>query len=201
MSTDPSAPEALKALWRSQPLEAPTMSLTAITRQADLFQHRIRRRNLMEYAAAVLVVAFMGYGLAFGDSGWMMRSWQVLTILAVLFVVWRLHRRGRAVALPPDASAQSLIDFQKRELIRQRDLLRSVPFWYVAPFLPGSAMLFLARWLEEPSHRWTRAHDHAVIIATFAIMLLVLAGVCVLNLWGAARLQRMIDRLERTRAE
>ena len=57
MTTDPSRPTDLKALWREQPSEASTVNLGDIRKKAQRFQRRKRIGNALEYFAAVLVIA------------------------------------------------------------------------------------------------------------------------------------------------
>ena len=124
----------LKTLWQQQPTEYDPMTLEHIRTKANAFQKKIRRRNLVEYLAMVVVV--LGFSpLLFATQSWMMQAGGALIILATPFIAWQLHRRGSARKTPDAATV--LADFHRAELVRQRDALRSTAAWYLGPLVPG----------------------------------------------------------------
>lgn len=184
----------VKNMWRSAPAagDAAPLQEAELARRAGRFQRRIARRNALEYAAALLVCAGFGFYLwAFPDP--LMRAGSVLSILGTLAVVWQLRRRASSRPLPGADSALPSRDFHRAELVRQRDALRAVWLWYVAPLVPG---IIVFRWGVEtnpdPSLPFARGWAADGVIA--AVML----GIILLNLYGAHRLQRQIDQLDRT---
>jgi len=181
-------------LWRTQPSEDAPVSLENIHHRARQFQSEIRRRNLREYIAALLVVFMFGRYL-WVYPGWMTKAGGALSVIAALFVMWQLHRRGRSEALP-DESGMPIVDFHRAELIRQRDMLKSVGSWYLAPFVPGLVLLAMGRYYQVHAIGRTLAADHRIIILANVVVLLVFAAVWLLNVWAAQRLQRKIDQLE-----
>jgi len=56
-------PDDLRTVWQNQSVEPVQMSLDEIRRKAEMFQKKIRNRNLREYAGAVLAIAAFGYNL------------------------------------------------------------------------------------------------------------------------------------------
>ncbi len=191
MSGDPSDFDP-KTVWQNQPSEHDPMSLAEIHRKARTFETRVRRRNLVEYVACVLVIA--GFTpVLFLQAGWMMQAGAGLVIAATVFVAWQLHLRASA-GRTPDADA-ALMDFHRQELIRQRDALRSVGVWYLAPFVPGMVLVMMGRWFQSHAAHRALAFDHLLILLTSGMMALVFLGILGLNLWGAKRLQRRIDEL------
>jgi amino acid transporter len=180
MTTEP--PTDPKALWRAQETETAPMTLAQI--HARAFQTRVRWRNGIEYVASVFVVASFGWSAVI--SPWpIMRAGDVMVILATLIVVWQLHRRGSARAVP---AAHSLT-FHRDQLVRQRDALRSVWLWYLAPFVPGMLTILVARGLAPP-HDWRR------VLVGFLVMAILFLLVFALNWFGARRLQKHIDELD-----
>ena len=180
-----------QTLWQSQSMEHDLMTVAAIHQKAQVFQAKIRRRNLIEYSASVLVIVGFAPAL-FNRASWMIQVGGGLMIAASFFIVWQLHKRGSASTVPPIGDA--LIDFHRRELIRQRDALRSVAVWYLAPFVPGFVMMSLGRWrLPLPHQSVGRAHFGVVLVDIVTV--LIFLGVWLLNQWGARRLQRRIDEL------
>ena len=191
MADEPSRFEP-QQVWQSQPMEHDPMTLAAVHAKAKTFQARIRRRNLIEYTACVVVILGFAPGMLHRSS-WMMQAGCGWMILATFFVAWQLHRRGSAGALPDGGEA--VFDFHRRELIRQRDALRSIAGWYLAPFIPGFVLIDLGGWFRPPPPHRTIAQDHIGVLIVTALTALVFLGVWLLNQRGAARLQRQIDEL------
>lgn len=185
--TEQPPPDDIKALWREQTTESHPMTLERI--HARGFQSRIRRRNLVEYvASAIVVAAFSGY-VVFLPSP-ILKLASAMTVVGCLVVVWQLHRRGSARALPPGASGQSSLAFHRAELVRQRDALRTVWLWYLAPFAPGMVLFNVGLLLRQPGPPLAQR------LVLPAMMLAVFVGIWLLNLKGARRLQREIDDLD-----
>lgn len=156
------------------------MSLDDIRRKAQEFQVKISRRNLREYLAAAFVFLSFGAGLQKLplSSG--------LMIAGVLYVIWHLHTRGGARTVPPDADFATYLDFHRRELERQRDLLRTIWFWYLGPMTPGLAILIASEAIRNPS-LW---------IGLYAVLaVLLFLGIGKMNFDKARELQREIDQL------
>ena len=137
MSSD-NPPDDPVRLWQGQSTEPFPSTPAAVREQATRFQRTIGRRNLREYLAAIFVVAVFGWHLV-QAVGWAKRLGPALIIAGTLFVVYRLRSRGSARQLPPEAYADSCLTFHRRELERQRDLLRTVWRWYLGPLVPGLA--------------------------------------------------------------
>jgi hypothetical protein len=102
-----------------------------------------------------------------------------------------LHRSGSAEPVPARATADTCIAGYRRELERQRRLLRDVWLWYIAPFLPGLAIFLIgAVQVKGGASR---------VGPGFLLLLAILAGVCFLiaglNYLESRRLKREIDSL------
>jgi hypothetical protein len=179
-------------LWQSQATEHEPMTIAEIHEKARTFQARVRRRNMVEYVAAA--VAILGFLPALLQRGsWMMQVGAGLVMAAIAFVVWQLHRRASAQAVPE--AGEAVTAFHRRELIRQRDAIRSVGLWYISPAIPGMAMILLGRWFQSPAPHRSVALDHLIIALVAVIAILVLLAIWLLNQRGAKRLQRRIDEL------
>ena len=189
MTGEPFDPQTL---WQSQPTEHDPMSLAEIHRKSNVFEAKVRRRNLVEYVACVFVIA--GFApLLLNRESWMMQAGAGLAIAATIFVAWQLRRRASAGRTPEAGDA--LVDFHRQELVRQRDALRSVGAWYLAPFVPGMVLVMMGRWFQAHAAHRAVAFDHLLILLTSGVMALVFLAVWLLNLWGAKRLQQRIDEL------
>jgi hypothetical protein len=189
MTTDRPSKD-IKDIWSTQATEGFTMSLDEIRARSMKLQHTVRNRNLREYSAAVFVVILFGfYTWIFPNL--VMKAGSVLIILGTLIVVWQLHKRGSAQASPLGVSVHEHIAFHRRELIRQRDALRSVPIWYLAPFVPGLVVFLVGLSLQAPS-TWLSL---LTIGAAAGFCALVFGLVWWLNKWAASQLQKQIDAL------
>ncbi|MDH0863800.1 hypothetical protein [Mitsuaria sp. GD03876] len=184
------ADDELKRQWRAQPTTAPDFDLDALRGAATGFQRRIAFRNTLEYLCCVaVVVVFSIYFFSFPYP--LMRTGSVLTILATFVVAWQLRVRASTQAAPSDRGERSWLDYQRRQFERQRDALRSVPVWYVGPFLPGVVFF---RWGVD-----TELTVDAPFARGLGVDLLIGAvflAIILINRRAAWRLQQDIDRLD-----
>lgn len=195
MSNAPN-PGDLRSLWQTMPATPVTITAEEMRLRATAFQRKVSRRNLVEYIATAVVVAAFGWYATFPVPATPL--WPIANLMIVagaLVIAWNLHRLARASAPPSGASAASLIDFQRAEYVRQRDALKSVWLWYVGPVVPGFVLWLVAMGISTPDH--APARTMAGLAATAVIAALVFGGVILLNLLGAARLQRLIEDLDR----
>jgi hypothetical protein len=177
-----------RALWQAQTGSTPPFTAAEIARRASLLSSRVGRRNRREYMAAALVVLIFGaYLIVFRHP--LMQLGSALIMVAALFVIWRLKTHGTATP-PEQAGSLAGVDAYRVELVRQRDLLRGVWLWYLAPFVPGF-VLFLAGVV-----RLSRAPIGPRFAIVVVFCLLVFGGIAYLNFRGARLLQREIDSLE-----
>lgn len=185
----------IQQVWQSQPTEGVRMSTEQLQAGATQFQRRIQRRNLREYLASAAVVLFFAYQFRHGGDP-LACVGAALLIAGTLYVAWSLHAKGSSRSLPGDAGLMSLIEFQRRELVRQRDLLRSIWRWYLGPLVPGFALLIFAFGRANPAHYPFMGLVIAVYVAVVAA---VFFGIAMLNKIAARRLQRQIDELDEAR--
>ena len=181
-----------RELWRSQEKEHDPMTLAAIHAKARTFESRIERRNAIEYVASGVVIVCFAPILLQGPN-WIMQLGAGLVMLGAVVVAWQLHRRASNESTP--LAGEALVDAYRRQLIRQRDALRTVWLWYLGPLAPGLAAMMIGGWFRRPPPRMTVEQSHVAQLATDAFIILVFLGVFLLNLWGARRLQKRIDEL------
>jgi hypothetical protein len=128
--------DELQTLWQCQPVTRTPIDLETLRRKASRLQGSVRARNLRESVAGlVAIVVLTIFGL--GKADLLQRASFALLAAGTAYVIWHLWRHGRAAALPEDLALTDAVTFHRRELTRQRDLLRGVLRWYLAPFLPG----------------------------------------------------------------
>jgi len=192
MSDESSQDRRMKQLWQSQPTEGVRMSVEQIQAAAGKFQRRIHWRNLREYVTAVLLVAFFSYEF-FRGGDLLVRTGFGLMIAGIFYLIWHLLSKGSWRPLPADAGLSSCIDFQRRQLVQQRDLVSSVWRWYLGPLLPGMAVLLVAFWHANPGHV---KYPSLVVLPEAIFFAVISVAVAKLNESAARRLQRQIDELD-----
>ncbi len=186
--------DPLRELWATDTGDKFTMSISNLTARSNRFQSRIVRRNLTEYLAAALVVGVFGW-LAYIVPVWSIRIGAVLIIAAALYVGWKLRQIGSASAAPNLASAQTLANHHRDELIRQRDALKSVWRWYLLPFVPGMLVFILGTSFETGADvpLWVELATSAVSLGFVGA---IFYGVHALNAHAANKLEAEIEALE-----
>jgi hypothetical protein len=185
--------DPLKTLWTSQKDDPMTLNDADIRARAQKFDATIGWRNAREYAAAIIVVLFFGY-FAATDTNPVKQAGAALIVLAALFVSWRLaaHASPGAHADP----ASPWLDRYRGELVRQRDMLKTVWRWYALPFVPGLALMMAARHVY-PEFALHQAPAWQSLALPLAFVGAIFGGVLWLNHVAAKKLQSDIDELDR----
>ena len=179
--------QELKSLWKSQPLDAEAVSPETIRGMAEGLHATLLRRNSLEKWAGYLVI------LIFGLFAWIqetttMRTGCVLMVVGTLVMLYQLRRRASVSALPVQGVGRSYVDYVRAELIHQRDAARSIWLWYIAPAVPGFAVLV-----------WGMAENNPLefpwlpVVAMFVVPLGV---VLFMNLNVARKMQQKIDEID-----
>jgi hypothetical protein len=175
-----------------------SMSLEDIRLKARKFETRITRRNVREYAAAVVTVAGFGFAIwkAPGPQANLLRAGCGLLIAATGYFVYQMRRRGSAPATPMDVGLTPSLDFYRDALARQRDAVGTVWSWGMLPFAPG-LLVFMLGLLWRPFPDAAQELRWRLWVATYALLT---AGLWYL-LWrlnqrAALHLQHEIDSLD-----
>lgn len=187
MTDDPA-----KQAWQASVQIAGAPPLEDVRKGADRLYRRVRLRNSVEYIACAVVVV-LGVWRVFTMEYVHHKVGMALLVLAALSVVWQLHRRASAVS-PEGAGETPLYIFLRAQLVRQRDALREVFWWYLLPFVPGFAVIFMGNGLVPELERagppiWARW----VILGWFAA---IYFGVWWINQLTVRKLQRRIDEID-----
>jgi hypothetical protein len=178
----------LRRLWKSQAHDLPDLSLDLVQIRSRMLERRVHRRNIGEYAAALVVVAFVLPRIWTAPNGVLAAGGAVL-LAGIAYVTYRLHAFGQARTMPSDLATRSCVEFHRAELERQRDLLQNIWTWYLLPFWPGMGLILLGATMERPEH-WRFALGTAVLAILMAFQ------IAWMNKRSARTLQEMIDRLE-----
>ncbi|QZH74414.1 MAG: hypothetical protein JY451_12105 [Erythrobacter sp.] len=189
--------EFARESWRAGAPAAPLPSLEELRARADRFRRKIVWRNWIEYiAGAVVIVAFLAMAIFVPLPA--LRIGAALIIGGTGVVMWQLHRRASPLTPMEHGGQYSLLDYQRRELVRQRDAIDSVFTWYLLPLIPGMAVVMAAPLLSTPLNRWAMPPADALMSMGFVVG--VFAAIYALNKWGARQLQRQIDEIDAMRS-
>ena len=182
---------SVQEIWQSQPVEGMKMSADAIRLRATKFERRISRRNLRESVASLFVIVFFAYFLATSLSLPLRITWG-LFIAGMIWIVIALRVKGSPRTMPAAMGNSSCLEFFRSELERQRDLVKNVFPWYLAPLIPGYLSLNVAY-----AYSFRRPGLWAGLALLDLIFVAVFVGVWWMNQRAARCLQRSIDELDR----
>ena len=178
----------MRDLWQRREVENVTITVDELKRRAQALQRRIRRRHVWEYAASAFVIISFGRYCVVTHT-MIMRISFALIVAGCIFVTWRIHSGGEVRPLPADMGLEGSAAFYRRELERQRQLLRGIWRWYFGPFVPGLAVFVAGVVISAPyGNRWANILAVAFTVAVFWWI----AG---LNSKAAKRLDAQIEEL------
>lgn len=185
--------DSIATLWAQQHKEAVSLDAGALARADKHFRRRIARRDAIEYIAG-LITAVIFSGMAVQIPDWGIRIGCITIILGMLIVLRNLWCRRPGA--PDVALGTPSLAFHRAQLVAQRDSLASVWRWYLAPVVPGMAVLLLAilRVTAERMPFWAALLG---IGLTALPVIGIFWGIHRLNRAAARRLQGMIDALDR----
>lgn len=117
--------------------------LERVREESDAFEKKIRRRDLVETLAAVVVAAVFGYEAAIAETG-LARIGALIVIGSSAFVVWWLRRARQAgPARSMDLPVADRLRSERERIESQIRLLESVLWWYAGPLAVGVALFVL----------------------------------------------------------
>lgn len=189
--------DPLQSIWKAQSKEEFSMSLADIHARAETFQARVRQRNWIEYVAALFVIGCFLWMVVTIPAP-MIKAGALLIALGAVYVCWKLYQLGRAASKAELDAAQSLTDFHRVELVRQRDALRTVWSWYLAPFVPGM-LVFLAGVAFEPALEAPLAARLVIFVTGLGFQAAVFGAVAWLNALAVKKLETEIAALDGAR--
>jgi hypothetical protein len=111
----------------------------------------------------------------------------------MIYMIYRINGRGAPGKNLPESGFENCLEFHKRELVKQRDLLRTVWSWYLGPMIPGLVVTLgasVAAKVRHPSD-WLRLVPILIVFSAF------FWAVARFNQRAANCLQRQIDDLNR----
>lgn len=188
----------IRKLWQMEGLDATPPTPEAMAERASAFARQIRRRNLIEYAAASLVVGGFSY-YAWVEDNPIVRIGHLFIVAAAIYVVWQLRRRASPGEAPVAPTTAEAIAHLRREFAHQRDALAHVWDWYLLPFVPGFVLLTAGPIMLPDAG--TAGPQGLLALIPVALIALVFYGVWRLNRAAADKLQSAVEELDRMREE
>jgi len=186
MNQDPA-----KQAWQASVEIGAALPIEEVRKGADKLYRGVRVRNALEYAACAAIVAFYAPKVFTLDSI-VLRVAAGLSVVGALFIAWQLHRRATADR-PGVAGTVPIMQFVRAQLVRQRDALGGMLWWYLLPLAPGMILSWLGTVLERQPDglaSWAGA------LLALSIMLAIFAGVWWLNQLSSRKLQKHIDEID-----
>jgi hypothetical protein len=187
MTEDPA-----KQAWQASVETAGPPPLEDVRKGADKFYRTIRLRNRIEYIACLIGIVVFSYQLVSAPTAFHTLG-LVFLIAAIVFMAWQLHRRTDPVS-PDAAGTMPIYVFQRGQLVRQRDALRSIILWYVLPLLPGFTFIIAGNGIDPEIEaagppiwvRWLSLFGLAAVIGFYWWITRL----------AARKLQRRIDEID-----
>lgn len=180
--------DAIRRIWRDEQTPVALPTLEQLRQQSKSTTRRVTARNLREYIAGAILVPVILADIVRGGFNGLTDTGQVVLLAGLGLVMYQLHQHGRSDNIPGTSGLVDGITFYRRELVRQRDLLRNVWRWYLSPLVPGMLLILVGRVLERQGV-WPFSIRLAVGVALYAL-------INWLNQRAAMRVQRLIDALD-----
>jgi hypothetical protein len=148
-----------RTLWKGQNMTPQTLTPTMLESRSQRLDERIRKRNRFEYIAggiaitgSLLLAGWLLLGGPVGGPDLMVGGGFLALAIGALVAMIQLRRRTGGSRVPD--GARSTLASYRAELLRQRDALRSVFGWYIAPFVPGFLLIYGASFLDSAAALW-----------------------------------------------
>lgn len=161
--------QELMKMWQENPLPGPmdaAQIVREIARRTEKFDRTIWWRNVREYAAGAVLIAFFSWRLFDPAS----RLIAVAGLVAVGFVMIYLRWSHRQTPpLDPTADAKSYAAALIDRYDRQIRLLSRVKYWYV---LPLYLWMLLSIMMSVPSQEIGRRIRVSLVVTAFSILVI-----------------------------
>jgi len=134
-----------KNIWLNQPTEKPTMTLRLIEQRSRDLRARTRKKLLGTLVGPLAAGLFYAFGMKeFASQRQLLQPLFALALAWSLAGLFFLNRRMWSAEMPADAGLSTGLEFCRREIERQRDLLRRVLLWSFGPVLLTMGTFILA---------------------------------------------------------
>lgn len=126
-----------------------TTLITELKAKVNKLDRSIRNRNILEIAAALIVIPIFSYW-AFQQPSIISKVGCVITALWGLYVIYRLiSTRNNKPAQIEHLPLKNQLVKQKEYLLKEAKLLNQVLSWYIVPFYIGQILLIGGLFFEN----------------------------------------------------
>ena len=133
--------DPIRAMWRGQATkEIPQMSVEVLQERSGRLARKVAWRKWAEtVAGGIGLVAFAVFGVRWHKAPLLLVACALL-VLGEAVILVGMWRRSVMAPAPVGATTAEFLAHYRAELGRERDLLSTVPRWYLAPIMPGLAV-------------------------------------------------------------
>jgi hypothetical protein len=181
-----------KNIWLNQRTEASTMTLKLIQQRSRDLRAKTRRKLLGTLAGPLAASLF--YVFAMKEFAPLRQTLQPLFAFALawsLAGLYFLNRGMWSAVMPGNAGLNTGLEFCRREIERQRDLLRRVLLWSFGPVLLAIGTFILALAMVGTRDRGIFPNGLPFLI----LVVVWIVGYFIVRLREQRELQREIDEL------
>lgn len=188
--------QSLKSLWQTLPSEKAVFSQDQMRQRAEKFHAKHKRRIVIEYLGFAVLVGWIAYHPTF-RSDWKAMVASGLAIIGGIIMLWNYNRIAKVKAAPSANPNETMLNYMRRELTRQRDAAATAWKWYILPAAPFFIFVLAFRWMEEGTTLTELTDARIMILSLFALAVTVLVATVFWQFLNAARYQRQLDALGR----
>lgn len=190
MTDRPESPDTdvVQALWQGQERETDAMTPQAIRMLVRNDRDHVRQQLLFGFGLIVFEVLGFGWMLRSAPSD-IIRAGEVIVLLGLAWIAWRWWRRWPSRAPDASATTQTLIGFQRQELMRRRGGFS----WMMigsAPVIVGAIVTAYGGYRLHPNTPISRLGPF------FGILLLWFVVAWIIGRRASRRVQEQIDELD-----
>ncbi|HZF28115.1 MAG TPA: hypothetical protein VE907_03285 [Gammaproteobacteria bacterium] len=182
----------LRTLWQGQAAATPPPTPQQLRARAERFESQTRRRYVRDQVSFGLVAIAFAWGV-FAMDGALVRLGSAMLLGWALYGMYGLRRFAAPLRSSPQASGQTCAAHHRRQLERQRDVVRSWPLG-MGLAVPGFVLCVLGFPLGPNRLPWPPA------IALIGMFAFVYVATLIYGKMLAGKWQREIDGLARDAA-
>jgi len=181
-----------KNIWLNQPKETSTVTIKLIQQKSRDLRTRTRRKLLGTIVGPLGIGLF--YAVSMKEFAPLQKMLQPMFAVAFLWSVVGLYFLNRgmwSVNAPADMGFSTGLDFCRREISRQRDLVRRILLWLFGPLLLSIGTFILALAMVSTAERSIFPNGLPFLI----LLVIWIAAYFIIRLREQRELQREFDEL------
>jgi hypothetical protein len=129
--------EGVQKEWCRQSFPLKEIDMKKLTASVEEFERSINLRNFFEWIAALIMAPLFIYYAMNSNTFWS-QLFNIEIAFSCIFISFHIFYRGRSVKNNNvEASSSEYVDYQRRQIQNQIELISSVRYWYVMPIMIG----------------------------------------------------------------